>query len=791
MISTATFLKFAFLSLYLYATWHSLKLASLPSSLCPHSVDPSRNSFNGVRGQPCALPLIVSSNNVIDDKNNNDEDGNGGGGKVVEKNNPFLLELWIREHEEDNSDEVKHRHRTMGRHRWVLVPECSSSNLPLILPSVGRLYRIGLDRGSINNGTESESTGLNNSCTLTLPKYARQRGRSSSKASSVLEAKFVLLRRRQFHEENSDPRVVGDDINTGDTSEIIAEANFDLTTIVAKQTNDGVVHVPHYKYALQELTLRLVIDDSVYPLPAVRGDGKILGTKIVKRKKMIPQYYHLPSFYVDDTALLTSSRIEMAAPPTQSEHTHLSTPSLPPSSSSKSPLPSPSSLSHHSSTTFPRTTNLRIRLTVISPLRDVIHVQMENALVHASRLLSLNNDGDDPILDEVRYLLSDDRIYRLLLTNIVGTAHVWFGYLAFKDEVGFYVGRSSMVGVSFSSVLAGLFCEVVTFLYLCDNSNGTSWFVIFGAGGGVLASIYKVYRCCMARRTIDTTGQGSVIDDGDDNKQLGVSADVAMIALVPLKETAIAIATAIATASTSVPDSVPVPVPVSTSESAQVPVPVLVPASVSVTPSTCPSRRRSVEELDQLARHHDRVAFRYAALFLLPIVVITAFYSRLNDTQDQQSLRSHQQPSLYSWIISTLIDVVYTFGFVRLLPQLYVNHKLKSVSHLPPRAFLYKLFGTFVDDIFALLLDMPLKHRLMTLRDDVVLILLLIQRYWYTVDVDRVNEFGYAYHHHHEGDGVSGDSDSNNIDNNENIKTANFVKKNLNTTGVDGHEKMD
>jgi hypothetical protein len=58
---------------------------------------------------------------------------------------------------------------------------------------------------------------------------------------------------------------------------------------------------------------------------------------------------------------------------------------------------------------------------------------------------------------------------------------------------------------------------------------------------------------------------------------------------------------------------------------------------------------------------------------------------------------------------------------------------------------MYKVFNTFVDDVFAFLIDMPWKHRIMTLRDDVVFVMFLVQAYLYRVDRTRPNEFGYAY----------------------------------------------
>jgi hypothetical protein len=78
-------------------------------------------------------------------------------------------------------------------------------------------------------------------------------------------------------------------------------------------------------------------------------------------------------------------------------------------------------------------------------------------------------------------------------------------------------------------------------------------------------------------------------------------------------------------------------------------------------------------------------------------------------------------------------------------PQLYINFKLKSVAHLPVKAFLYKIFNTFIDDVFAFLVKMPLKHRIMTLRDDIVFLGFLYQWYIYPADKSRPNEFGFVY----------------------------------------------
>ncbi|KPM07163.1 hypothetical protein QR98_0056490 [Sarcoptes scabiei] len=44
--------------------------------------------------------------------------------------------------------------------------------------------------------------------------------------------------------------------------------------------------------------------------------------------------------------------------------------------------------------------------------------------------------------------------------------------------------------------------------------------------------------------------------------------------------------------------------------------------------------------------------------------------------------------SIYSWLIESAVNGVYCFGFIAMLPQLFINYKLKSVAHLPWRAFI-------------------------------------------------------------------------------------------------------
>lgn len=69
------------------------------------------------------------------------------------------------------------------------------------------------------------------------------------------------------------------------------------------------------------------------------------------------------------------------------------------------------------------------------------------------------------------------------------------------------------------------------------------------------------------------------------------------------------------------------------------------------------------------------------------------------------SLYYHEHRSWWSWVIQTLAHGVYLWGFIAMTPQLYINYRLKSVAHLPWRVMMYKVFNTFVDDVFAFAIE--------------------------------------------------------------------------------------
>ena len=131
---------------------------------------------------------------------------------------------------------------------------------------------------------------------------------------------------------------------------------------------------------------------------------------------------------------------------------------------------------------------------------------------------------------------------------------------------------------------------------------------------------------------------------------------------------------------------------------------------------------------------HDRVAAAYCGTFLYPMVAGFAV----------QSLIYSKFASWWSWVLTALVRGIYALGFTHMVPQLYINYKLRSVAHLPWKQLSYKFFNTIIDDLFAFCIKMPPLHRLSVFRDDAVFLVFLVQWYLYGVDKKRVNEFGYV-----------------------------------------------
>ncbi|XP_055346742.1 lipid scramblase CLPTM1L-like [Paramacrobiotus metropolitanus] len=144
---------------------------------------------------------------------------------------------------------------------------------------------------------------------------------------------------------------------------------------------------------------------------------------------------------------------------------------------------------------------------------------------------------------------------------------------------------------------------------------------------------------------------------------------------------------------------------------------------------------RSATAAERSCDDIDAVFVKKLSYLLLPLCIGGAIYS----------LYYVPHKSWYSWTIQSAVNGVYAFGFLFMIPQLYLNYRLKSVAHLPWKVFSYKALNTFIDDLFAFIVKMPLAHRLACFRDDIIFVFYLAQWWMYPVDKSRANEFGQSF----------------------------------------------
>ncbi|KAL8649719.1 MAG: hypothetical protein Q9210_004238 [Variospora velana] len=284
--------------------------------------------------------------------------------------------------------------------------------------------------------------------------------------------------------------------------------------------------------------------------------------------------------------------------------------------------------------------------------------------------------GDGSEFEEFKRVLMDTNIYLLSTTAVVTVLHMIFEGLAFKSDISHWRNKKDNIGISFRTILANVFMQSIIFLYLVDNSDGTSYMILFGQGIGILLEAWKI------TKTVD----------------------------VRIREAS--------------PES-------------------WLPYKVTF------EDKHKLSETEEKTKEYDQIAFRYLYMVAVPLLGAYAVYSLLYETHK----------SWYSFVITTLVGSVYAYGFLMMVPSLYINYRLKvcrpspadrhhidhflqSVAHMPAKAMTYKFLNTFIDDLFAFTIKMPTLHRLATLRDDVIFFVYIYQAWAYKVDHTRVNEFG-------------------------------------------------
>lgn len=123
---------------------------------------------------------------------------------------------------------------------------------------------------------------------------------------------------------------------------------------------------------------------------------------------------------------------------------------------------------------------------------------------------------------------------------------------------------------------------------------------------------------------------------------------------------------------------------------------------------------------------------RYFIYTMIPLLVGWSIYQ----------LIFSEFKSFYSFFLQSIVSGIYAFGFLAMFPQVYVNYKLKSVAGMSVTALIYKFISTFIDDLYAIVLKMPLLHKIACFRDDIIFVIWIYQCFIYKVDPTRQNEFG-------------------------------------------------
>ena len=209
--------------------------------------------------------------------------------------------------------------------------------------------------------------------------------------------------------------------------------------------------------------------------------------------------------------------------------------------------------------------------------------------------------GDGSEFEEFKRVLIDTNIWLLATTAIVSVLHMVFEALAFKSDISHWRKKKDNVGISVRTILANVFMQSIIFLYLMDNSDGTSWMILLGQGMGIVIEAWKITKVVDVRIR-----------------------DAAPNALIPYRITF--------------------------------------------------EDKGTLSETEKKTQEYDEIAFQYLFYVAIPLLGAYAVYSLIYDTHK----------GWYSFVITTLVGSVYAYGFLMMVPSLYINYRLK-VRRLLPR----------------------------------------------------------------------------------------------------------
>lgn len=144
--------------------------------------------------------------------------------------------------------------------------------------------------------------------------------------------------------------------------------------------------------------------------------------------------------------------------------------------------------------------------------------------------------------------------------------------------------------------------QTVIFLYLVDNSEGTSWMILASQGFGILLEAWKITKTVDVR--VRPPQPGSALS---------------FLPYVIVFED-----------------------------------------------------KHKLTETEQKTKEYDEIAFKWLYIIAVPLLGAYAIYSLMYKTHK----------SWYSYIIETLVGSVYAYGFLMMVPSLYINYRLKVRSQI-------------------------------------------------------------------------------------------------------------
>ncbi|RYH16270.1 hypothetical protein EON65_30375 [archaeon] len=257
--------------------------------------------------------------------------------------------------------------------------------------------------------------------------------------------------------------------------------------------------------------------------------------------------------------------------------------------------------------------------------------------------------------------MADTSLPLLVATILASMLHLYFEVLAFQSDIAYWRKADRPAGISHNSLIFALTSRVVVFLYLFQND--TSMIVIVPAFFGILIQIWKVMKARGVHIAI-VYGILPVLKYNETNPEMLSKPD----ASISKEET----------------DGKDTSLSRSNDKDGSVALNTLVGSSA---PSDSPSTVSNLERFRQASAEADQFAYSLLTTYMTPLLLAWCIYSLVYE----------KHLSWISFVLTSFTGFIYAFGFVFMFPQLYINHKLKSVAHLPWAMLVYKFVNTFID----------------------------------------------------------------------------------------------